>query len=66
LFGKFLLQVAESIDVKTVMDTWIKQKGYPVIEIKGNSNSNTKIATQTRFLNNLNPSDDDYENEAKG
>lgn len=32
------------------MDTWTRQKGYPVLEIKPGDMPNTYFVTQARFL----------------
>lgn len=38
------------MDVKTVMDTWTLQMGFPVVTIKRASSSGKAIATQKHFL----------------
>jgi hypothetical protein len=53
------------------MDTWIKQEGYPVVEIKDTnqqqrSGAVTKVASQNRFFRDMNPSDKRYSDQAKG
>jgi aminopeptidase N len=42
----------EFLEVKTIMDTWTLQTGYPVINVKRNYGSANKSAdlTQTRFF----------------
>ncbi|ODN00507.1 Endoplasmic reticulum aminopeptidase 2 [Orchesella cincta] len=45
----------ETMKVKTVMDTWTLQMGYPLIEVR--CENNTVKATQERFL--LNPADNE-------
>jgi len=47
------MEIASGTNVPAMMDTWIKQVGYPLIEIekKRSSDGNTDIdLTQTRFL----------------
>ena len=38
------------MDVKTIMDTWTLQMGFPVVTIKRVSNSDKATATQKHFL----------------
>ena len=38
------------MDVKTVMDTWTLQMGFPVVTIKRNYQEKTATVTQDRFL----------------
>ena len=38
------------LDVKTIMDTWTLQKGYPVIYVRRNYENNTATVIQERFL----------------
>lgn len=40
--------VGSKINVVAIMDTWTRQKGFPVINVKKNGNS--FILTQKRFL----------------
>ena len=38
------------MDVKTIMDTWTLQMGFPVVTIKRVGSSNKATATQKHFL----------------
>ena len=38
------------MDVKTIMDTWTFQMGFPVVTIKRVDKTNRAIATQKHFL----------------
>ena len=38
------------MDVKTIMDTWTLQMGFPVVTIKRVGNSDKATATQKHFL----------------
>lgn len=38
------------MDVKTIMDTWTLQMGFPVVTIKRVGKSDKAIATQKHFL----------------
>ena len=38
------------MDVKTVMDTWTLQMGFPLVTIRRNYQDNTAIVFQERFL----------------
>ena len=38
----------EGLDVKTIMDTWSKQKGFPTVTVT--RSGNTVTASQARFL----------------
>lgn len=38
------------IDVKTIMDTWTLQMGFPVVTIKRVGKTNKATATQKHFL----------------
>ena len=42
--------LSKSMSVKTVMDTWTLQMGFPVVTINRNYNDNTATVTQKRFL----------------
>ena len=54
------------------MDTWIKQKGYPVVHIDENklqardSGSKKLVVTQKRFLRDIVQGTRQYDDEAKG
>ena len=53
------------------MDTWIKQKGYPVVYIAENSaqardGSKKLFATQKRFLRDIREGTKQYDDESKG
>jgi len=39
-----------SMDVKTIMDTWTLQMGFPVLTVNRNYNSNSATVSQSRFL----------------
>ena len=38
------------MDVKTVMDTWTLQMGFPVVTVRRNYQDKTATVTQQRFL----------------
>ena len=38
------------MDVKTVMDTWTLQMGFPVVSVRRNYEKNTATVSQKRFL----------------
>ncbi|XP_015517541.2 uncharacterized protein LOC107222622 [Neodiprion lecontei] len=38
------------VDIKTVMDTWTNQKGYPLITVTRNYTTETQTISQERFL----------------
>ena len=42
--------LAKDMDVKTVMDTWTLQMGFPVVTVKRNYQEKTAMVTQERFL----------------
>nr|CAD7255859.1 unnamed protein product [Timema shepardi] len=46
-------------DVKTVLDTWSMQKGYPVITVTRNYSQGQTIVRQERFLRNMSESPTD-------
>nr|CAD7397437.1 unnamed protein product [Timema poppensis] len=46
-------------DVKTVLDTWSTQKGYPVITVTRNYNQGQTTVRQERFLRNMSESPTD-------
>lgn len=53
------------------MDTWIKQKGYPVVYIDENSlqtrdGSKKMVASQKRFLRDIKQGTKQFDDEAKG
>ena len=53
------------------MDTWIKQKGYPVVNIHDNTiqardGSKKMVASQKRFLRDILQGTKQYDDEAKG
>ena len=53
------------------MDTWIKQKGYPVVYIADNDlqardGSKRLLATQKRFLRDIRQGTKQFDDEAKG
>nr|CAD7575715.1 unnamed protein product [Timema californicum] len=50
------------IDVKTVMDTWTLQKGYPVVTVNRNYTTGSAIVSQKRFLMRKNESEADTSN----
>nr|CAD7423007.1 unnamed protein product [Timema monikensis] len=50
------------IDVKTVMDTWTLQKGYPVVTVNRNYTTGSAIVSQKRFLLRNNESEADTSN----
>ena len=64
-------QVCDDLDVKAIMDTWIKQKGYPVVYI---ADSNVQVrdgsrklaASQKRFLRDVKKGTKTYDDETKG
>lgn len=39
----------ERIDIKEMMDTWVKLKGYPLVTAKRDCNTGVIIVTQERF-----------------
>ncbi|GLV42080.1 Suppressor of ER stress-induced death [Carabus blaptoides fortunei] len=47
----------KDITVKQIMDSWILQTGYPVINVTRNYTDNSAIITQERFLLSKNSSD---------
>ncbi|XP_025602401.2 endoplasmic reticulum aminopeptidase 2-like isoform X3 [Athalia rosae] len=55
LWAVFTKHANHSFDVKSIMDTWTQQMGYPLITI--NRKGNTIYATQKRLL--LSPSDNE-------
>ena len=63
--------MCKDLDVKAIMDTWIKQKGYPVVYIE-ESNAQSRdgsikmIASQKRFLRDIKQGTQKYHDEAKG
>lgn len=52
----------QSLQVKTVMDTWTKQMGFPLISIY--REENTVHASQSRFLLTRTMNNDSIENDA--
>ena len=53
------------------MDTWIKQKGYPVVHIDENrlqarDGSKKIVANQKRFLRDIRQGTKQFDDEAKG
>lgn len=48
-FSIFFIRQKAEIDVKTIMDTWTLQMGFPVVTIK-RAGSNKATATQKHFL----------------
>ena len=40
----------EDLDVKTIMDSWTLQKGYPVVTVTRNFQSQTAVVSQDRFV----------------
>ena len=71
--GRFSLYTQVSgIDVKAVMDTWVTQEGYPVVTIrtsrtsKRNTGGDSLVAHQTRFLRDIGPDSDKYDDATKG
>lgn len=53
LSSYLLIQVQNKyirVDVKTVMDSWTLQTGYPVVEVIRNYTSGTAEVNQYRFL----------------
>eukprot|EP00090_Calanus_glacialis_P046064 TRINITY_DN885_c0_g1_i5.p1 TRINITY_DN885_c0_g1~~TRINITY_DN885_c0_g1_i5.p1 ORF type:complete len:807 (+),score=220.22 TRINITY_DN885_c0_g1_i5:315-2423(+) len=42
--------LAKEMDVKTVMDTWTLQMGFPVVTVRRNYQDKTATVTQQRFL----------------
>jgi len=68
---KALSKVCKDLDVKAIMDTWIKQKGYPVVFITDNNlqardGSKKLIASQKRFLRDVKQGTPKFNDEAKG
>lgn len=66
-----LSEICKDLDVKAIMDTWIKQKGYPVVYIAENSaqardGSKKLFATQKRFLRDIRQGTKQYDDESKG
>ncbi|KAL9980512.1 hypothetical protein ACROYT_G009112 [Oculina patagonica] len=66
-----LSKQCKDLDVKAIMDTWIKQKGYPVVYIDENSlqtrdGSKKMVASQKRFLRDIPQGTKQYNDEAKG
>jgi len=43
-------RLPEDMDVKTVMDTWTLQMGFPVVSVRRNYEKNTATVSQKRFL----------------
>lgn len=67
----FFTKICKDLDVKAIMDTWIKQKGYPVVFIAENSaqardGSKKLFATQKRFLRDIRQGTKQYDDESKG
>lgn len=57
--------------MKAIMDTWIKQKGYPVVYIdestaQARDGTTKMIATQKRFLRDIKQGTQKFSDEAKG
>ncbi|XP_026732287.1 glutamyl aminopeptidase-like isoform X1 [Trichoplusia ni] len=46
----YFKQKYPDLNLTYIMDTWTRQKGYPVLEIKPGDMPNTYFVTQTRFL----------------
>lgn len=68
---KALSQVCKDLDVKAIMDTWIKQKGYPVVYIEDSNvqardGSRRLVASQKRFLRDVKQGSRKYNDESKG
>lgn len=68
---KALSSVCKNLDVKAIMDTWIKQKGYPVVYIDDSNaqvrdGSKRVIASQQRFLRDIKQGTQQFNDEAKG
>jgi len=42
--------IPSSLSVKTVMDTWTLQVGYPIVTVERNYDTNSAQLTQTRYL----------------
>lgn len=60
---KFLQEVSpENLNVTAIMDTWTRQKGFPVVNVK--KAGNKYILTQKRFLADpdarFDPSDSEF------
>lgn len=49
-------EVKSKINIMAIMDTWMRQEGYPVINVERQSNK--FVLTQKRFLIDSNPSFD--------
>ena len=63
--------MCKDLDVKAIMDTWIKQKGYPVVHIQDDvagkrSGVNALVANQKRFLRDMKSGTKEYRDEAEG
>ena len=41
--------LGSDMDVKTVMDTWTLQSGFPVVEVTRNYEQNTATVQQNKF-----------------
>lgn len=48
--------------VKQVMDTWVKQAGYPLVNVTRNYSSGSLTLTQRRYLINTEPEDPELNN----
>lgn len=67
----FFTQTCKDLDVKAIMDTWIKQKGYPVVyidekKLQARDGSKKLVARQRRFLRDIPQGTKQYDDEAKG
>ncbi|KAL2717323.1 aminopeptidase N-like isoform X1 [Vespula squamosa] len=51
----------KKIDIKEMMDTWIKQKGYPLVTAKRDCNTGVIIITQERFKQSNSDDEEDSE-----
>lgn len=45
---------ANQMDIKSFMDTWTRQMGYPVLQVKIDKEKNQMNITQERFLSDPN------------
>ena len=67
----FFIQTCKDLDVKAIMDTWITQKGYPVVYIDENKlqardGSKKLVVRQKRFLRDIPQGTKQFDDEAKG
>nr|XP_012217531.1 PREDICTED: glutamyl aminopeptidase-like [Linepithema humile]XP_012217532.1 PREDICTED: glutamyl aminopeptidase-like [Linepithema humile] len=50
LFNIFQEGIGKTLNITSIMDTWTRQEGYPVISVNKSEDNSTYILTQKRFL----------------